>query len=68
MDRKRSGIIITHTGHILSYLNADIAHVMMEGKILCHGSPMDVLHQIKAKGYKECVECLLAEQSKEEAA
>jgi len=29
---------------------------------------MDVLHQIKAKGYKECVECLLAEQSKEEAA
>jgi len=68
VDRKRSGIIITHTGHILSYLNADIAHVMMEGKILCHGSPMDVLHQIKAKGYKECVECLLGEQSKEEAA
>ena len=68
VERKRSGIIITHTGHILNYLNADIAHVMMEGKILCHGSPMDVLRQIKEKGYRECVECLLAEQSREEAA
>ncbi len=58
VERKKSGILITHTGHILNYLRADIAHVMVDGRIVCSGSPMDVLSQIKEKGYKECVRCV----------
>ena len=56
--RTRSGIIITHFGHILDYISADIAHVMIEGTVVCTGSPSEILEQIKMKGYEGCVSCL----------
>jgi Fe-S cluster assembly ATP-binding protein len=55
--RKKSGLVITHTGYILDYLDADKGHVMCDGEIRCHGNPREILKDIKARGYKECLEC-----------
>lgn len=57
--RTRSGIIITHFGHILDYISVDIAHVMVEGTVVCTGSPNEILDQIREVGYGRCVECLI---------
>jgi Fe-S cluster assembly ATP-binding protein len=55
--RKRSGLLITHLGHILQYVEADKAHVMINGRIACSGKPAKVLGQIMKKGYKWCERC-----------
>ncbi len=57
-ERTNSGLVITHTGHILNYINARTGYVMFEGKIICEGEPLDMLNTIKEKGYRECVKCL----------
>ncbi len=57
LERKRSGIIITHTGFILEKVKADRGHLLMDGKILCSGNPEEMFNEIKLKGYKECVRC-----------
>lgn len=56
-EKKRAGIIVTHTGHILNYVNADKGHVLMEGKIVCAGNPRDLFADIRAYGYEGCVKC-----------
>ncbi len=56
--RTKSGIIITHFGHILEYMKADKAHVMLNGSIVCSGNPREILEQIKKSGYEGCVACL----------
>lgn len=56
--RTKSGMIITHFGHILDYMETDKAHVMIDGTILCSGNPREILEQIKEYGYEECAECL----------
>lgn len=53
-----SGLIITHTGYILDYVNADRAQVMFDGRLCCQGRPRDILDHISKYGYKECVRCL----------
>ena len=58
-ERKKSGLIITHTGHILQYVPADIAHVMYQGTLACSGNPQEMLSCIQEKGYEECVNCAL---------
>ncbi|MCF7886288.1 MAG: ABC transporter ATP-binding protein [Candidatus Marinimicrobia bacterium] len=55
--RKRSGFIITHTGHILEYVNADRAIVFIDGHIVCKGNPGEVLNMIKENGFEECKKC-----------
>jgi Fe-S cluster assembly ATP-binding protein len=57
IKRQKSGLVITHTGYILDYLDADKGHVMCEGQIRCHGNPREILKDIKQRGYKECLEC-----------
>ena len=57
VERQRSAIIITHTGYILDFIDANLAHVMMDGKIICKGSPRDVLETIKKYGYEKCSAC-----------
>jgi len=57
IKRKKSGLVITHTGYILDYLDADRGHVMCDGEIRCRGNPREILKDIKARGYKECLEC-----------
>ena len=56
---RRAGLIITHTGHILDYVHADKAHVMLDGCIGCSGNPRIILDQIREYGYQECVRCEL---------
>jgi Fe-S cluster assembly ATP-binding protein len=56
--RIKSGIIITHFGHILDYMKTDRAHVMLGGSVVCSGDPKEILEQIKANGYEGCVACM----------
>lgn len=58
-DRKCTGLIITHTGHILDYVNAHTGYVLCDGRIYCEGDPREILRTIKEKGYKECIKCLM---------
>ena len=55
--REKSGLVITHTGFILDYVDADKGHVMCDGMITCHGNPREILKDIKQRGYTECREC-----------
>jgi Fe-S cluster assembly ATP-binding protein len=55
--REKSGLVITHTGFILDYVDADMGHVMCDGMITCHGNPREILKDIKQRGYTECREC-----------
>jgi len=56
--RKTSGLIITHTGYILEYVNADRGQVMYDGFLCCEARPRDILEHVSKYGYKECVRCL----------
>ena len=56
--RTKSGLLITHFGHILEYMKADRAHVMLNGSIVCSGNPKEILDQIKKSGYEGCVACM----------
>mgnify|MGYP005810463267 CR=1 FL=1 len=56
-DRHSSGIIVTHTGHILDYVNASRGYVLIDGKIVCDGSPRDLLDEIRKNGYERCLQC-----------
>ncbi len=56
-QRKRSGLLITHLGYILNFVNADKAHVLMDGKIACSGNPSEIIEDIQKNGFNGCVEC-----------
>ncbi|EMG37672.1 Iron-regulated ABC transporter ATPase subunit SufC [Desulfocurvibacter africanus PCS] len=56
--RRRSGLIITHTGYILDYVTADRAQVLYNGNLCCEDRPRTILEHIRKYGYKECVRCL----------
>jgi len=55
--KDRSGLIITHQGHILRFIDADKAHVMLKGTIVCSGKPTRILGQIISEGYGWCMKC-----------
>jgi Fe-S cluster assembly ATP-binding protein len=55
--REKSGLIITHTGFIMDYVNADRAYILSGGRMCCQGNPRDLLHDIKKFGYEECATC-----------
>ncbi len=56
--RRQSGLVITHTGHILNYIRADKAHIMLDGRIACSGHPQLMLDTIGQQGYEACVCCM----------
>jgi Fe-S cluster assembly ATP-binding protein len=56
--KTKAGLIISHAGHILEYVNADRAYVILDGRLHCSGNPRDILDNIKSKGYEGCVTCL----------
>ncbi len=58
-ERHCMGLIITHTGHILDYVNARTGYVMCDGTIGCVGDPHEMLATIREKGYNECIKCYL---------
>lgn len=57
VHRTKSGLIITHTGYILDYIDADFGHVLCDGVFKCHGNPREILKSIKTYGYQECIAC-----------
>jgi len=56
-DRSHSGLIITHTGHILDYVTARTGYVIIDGRLSCGGDPQEILSTIKQCGYEECSRC-----------
>ncbi|MGC8966710.1 MAG: ATP-binding cassette domain-containing protein, partial [Caldimicrobium sp.] len=56
--RKKSGLIITHTGFILKYVTADLGYVIMNGEIYCKGNPLEIFEGIQKFGYEGCQQCL----------
>jgi Fe-S cluster assembly ATP-binding protein len=56
--RTKAGLIITHAGYILDYVNADRGCIMLNGTIICSGNPRDLIEEIRTKGYEGCVRCL----------
>ncbi|QJT07839.1 ABC transporter ATP-binding protein [Oceanidesulfovibrio marinus] len=56
--RTTSGLIITHTGYILDYINADRGQVLYNGYLCCQANPRDILEHVGKYGYQECVRCL----------
>ena len=59
-ERKCMGLIITHTGHILDYVNARTGYVLYDGRIGCEGDPHEILATIKERGYEECSRCIIS--------
>jgi Fe-S cluster assembly ATP-binding protein len=57
MLTRKSALLITHQGHILRYVNADKAHVLINGRIACSGEPVNILTQILNEGYSWCMKC-----------
>mgnify|MGYP004446804271 FL=1 len=57
INRTKSGLIITHTGYILDYIEADVGHVLIDGLMRCSGNPREILRSVKTSGYKECIAC-----------
>jgi Fe-S cluster assembly ATP-binding protein len=56
-ERKKSALMITHTGEVLEYLNADKGHVLVNGVIGCSGNPIEILKKIRKVGYEGCLIC-----------
>jgi Fe-S cluster assembly ATP-binding protein len=51
----RSGLIITHLGHILKYVPAQVAHILYNGTIAASGDPQELFSNISEYGYEKCV-------------
>jgi len=58
IKRKKSGLIITHTGFIIQHIRTDVGHVILNGRILCSGNPQEILERIRKYGFEKCVECM----------
>ncbi len=57
--RDKSGLIITHTGLILDYIDADKGHVLLDGYLMCTGNPREMFKLIQKNGYERCIQCMM---------
>jgi Fe-S cluster assembly ATP-binding protein len=55
--RRKSGLIITHSGYILDYVEADKGCVLVNETIWCTGNPHEILEGIRERGYEGCLTC-----------
>jgi len=55
--REKSGLIITHSGFILDYVEADRGCVLVNKTIWCTGNPHEILQGIREHGYEGCLTC-----------
>lgn len=55
--RRKAGLVITHTGHILEYVDVDVGHTLMYGSLACQGNPREMLREIRDHGFDECYRC-----------
>jgi Fe-S cluster assembly ATP-binding protein len=58
-DRRKSALVITHTGHILDYITADRGQVLFNGHLCCSHNAREILKWIGEFGYEECVRCAM---------
>jgi len=56
-SRKKSALVITHTGHILDYITAEKGQVLNDGIVCCSRNAREILKWITEYGYEECVRC-----------
>ena len=62
-ERTVGGIIVTHTGSVLKHLHATRGYVLVNGKIMCSGAPLDIFDQISKHGFGNCLaEALMKEK------
>lgn len=52
-----AALIITHTGHILNYVRADVGHVLYGGTLVGEGKALQLLEEIRKHGYGKCPIC-----------
>ncbi len=57
-ERTKMGLIITHTGYILDYVDADKGQVLYNGRLSCVSNPREILRCVAESGYEECVRCI----------
>ena len=57
LNSETSLLIITHRGEILHFLEPHVAHVMVDGEIVCSGDWRYVWKVITTEGYEKCREC-----------
>lgn len=57
IDKSRSALVITHTGRIMEYLNADKGYVLIGGQIVCSGNPWDLFEEVNRHGFEGCLTC-----------
>lgn len=55
--KRTAGLIITHSGSILKYIDANHAHVMLEGRLKCGGDPQTIFDVACESGYESCAFC-----------
>jgi Fe-S cluster assembly ATP-binding protein len=55
--RARVGLVISHLGFILNYIEAEVGYVLMDGRIHCQGNPRELFKGIQQHGYRECIKC-----------
>ncbi|AGK61411.1 Iron-regulated ABC transporter ATPase subunit SufC [Archaeoglobus sulfaticallidus PM70-1] len=60
-ERKKSGLLITHTGKILDYVDADYGVILYKGRVACVGNPYDILREVSKNGYEGCINKCLRE-------
>ncbi len=50
-------LIITHTGHILNHIHADVGHVLIDGRLVGKSDPRTLIEAIAQHGYGKCPIC-----------
>lgn len=52
-NTKKAGLLITHLGYILNFVNATHAHVLIDGKIVRTGEPKEIMDNVRTSGFGE---------------
>ena len=50
-NSQKGGLLITHLGYILRFVNATHAHVLIDGKIARSGEPEEIIEKIRESGF-----------------
>ena len=50
-NSQKGGVLITHLGYILRFVNATHAHVLIDGKIARTGEPEEIIEKIRESGF-----------------
>jgi Fe-S cluster assembly ATP-binding protein len=56
-QRTKSALIITHTGYIMDYVDADAGYTLLDGSIKCRHDARKLFEDIQKNGFRECDEC-----------